>query len=133
MTRYLLDTCTLIWLCTEPERLSAAAAEAIDAPDSVLLWSDVSALEIALKWNAGKIVLPDPPRHWIERQIAVWGLQCLGIKRTDVYRASELPAHHRDPFDRLLIAAALGAAATILTPDAAIHRYPVSCRWEEPA
>ena len=129
MNRYLLDTCTLIWLCTEPERLSATAMEAIDASDSVLLCSDVSALEIVLKWNAGKMILPDPPRHWVEQQIAAWGLDCLSLRRPDIYRASELPAHHRDPFDRLLVAAALGATATILTPDKAIHAYPVSCRW----
>ena len=89
----------------------------------------MSALEIALKWNAGKIILPDPPRHWIEQQIAAWSLDSLSLQRNDIYRASELPAHHRDPFDRLLVAAALGATATILTPDAAIHAYPVSCRW----
>lgn len=129
MTRYLLDTCTLIWLSTEPARLSAESAQAIDAPDSILLWSDVSALEIVLKWSAGKLVLPDPPRQWLERQIDAWGLECLSLKRTDIYRASELPAHHRDPFDRLLVAAALGANATILTPDAAVRQYPVSCRW----
>ncbi len=51
------------------------------------------------------------------------------IKRADIYRASELPAHHRDPFDRLLVAAALGATATIVTPDETIHKYPVSYRW----
>ncbi|MCY4438660.1 MAG: type II toxin-antitoxin system VapC family toxin [Deltaproteobacteria bacterium] len=129
LTRYLLDTCTLIWLSTEPDKLSPASVEAIDASDSVLLWSDVSALEIALKWSAGKLVLPDPPRHWLEHQIGAWGLDCLGLKRGDIYRASELPTHHRDPFDRLLVAAALGANATILTPDEAVRQYPVSCRW----
>ena len=129
MSRYLLDTCTLIWLATEPEKLSPASVQAIDASGSVLLWSDVSALEIALKWSVGKLVLSDPPRHWLERQIDAWGLDCLSLRRTDIYRASELPAHHRDPFDRLLVAAALGSNATILTPDEAIRRYPVSCRW----
>ena len=129
MTQYLLDTCTLIWLSTEPDKLSPASVEAIDGSDSVLLWSDVSALEITLKWGAGKLVLPDPPRHWLERQISDWGLESLNIRRADIYRASELPAHHRDPFDRLLVAAALGSNATILTPDEAIHQYPVSCRW----
>ena len=129
VNRYLLDTCTLIWLCTEPKRLSATATDAIDAPDTVLLLSDVSVLEIALKWSAGKITLTDPPRHWIEQQIAAWSLESLSLQRADIYRASELPAHHRDPFDRLLVAAAVGAAATILTPDDAIHAYPVSCRW----
>ena len=129
VNRYLLDTCTLIWLASEPERLSAAAQQAIDAADSAVLFSDVSALEITLKWTVGKIILPDPPRLWIERQIARWELDCLSLTRDDIYRASELPAHHRDPFDRLLVAVALGAAATILTPDDAIHDYPVSYRW----
>ena len=95
----------------------------------MLLWSDDSALEIALKWSAGKLVLPDPPRRWLEGQIDTWGLDCLGLRRADIYRASELPAHHRDPFDRLLVATALGSNATILTPDEAIRQYPVSCRW----
>ncbi len=129
MTRYLLDTCTLIWLSTEPEKLSPVSMRAVDASDSALLCSDVSALEIALKWNAGKLVLPDPPRHWLEQQIDTWGLDCLSLRRTDIYRASELPPYHRDPFDRLLVATALGANATILTPDDAIRQYPVSCRW----
>ncbi|MCY4485309.1 MAG: type II toxin-antitoxin system VapC family toxin [Spirochaetaceae bacterium] len=129
LNRYLLDTCTLIWLAAEPERLSAVARQAIDAADSAVLLSDVSALEIALKWTAGKIILPDPPRQWIERQIARWELDCLGLTRQDIYRASELPVHHRDPFDRLLVAVAIGAGATLLTPDDAIHDYPVSCRW----
>ena len=129
LTPYLLDTCTLIWLCTEPEKLSGASVQAIDASDAMLLLSDVSALEIALKWSAGKLDLPDPPRHWLERQVDTWGLDCLSLKRTDIYRASELPPYHRDPFDRLLVAAALGANATILTPDDAVRQYPVSCRW----
>ena len=81
-----------------------------------MLVSDVSALQIVLKWNGGKIVLPDPPRHWIEQQIAPWRLDCLSLKGADIRRASELPMHHRDPFARLLVAATLGATATILTP-----------------
>ena len=129
MTQYLLDTCTLIWLATEPEKLSPASVQAIDADDSALLWSDISSLEIVLKWSAGKLVLPDPPRHWLEAQIDAWGLECLGLTRADIYRASELPVHHRDPFDRLLVSAALGRNATILTPDEAVRQYPVSCRW----
>jgi PIN domain nuclease of toxin-antitoxin system len=129
MSPYLLDTCTFIWLCAEPERLSDVARSAIDSTDSSLLLSDASALEITLKWNAGKIELPDPPRHWIESQISAWSLDCRSIEREDIYRSSELPHHHRDPFDRLLVAAAINLNATILTPDDAIRAYPVSCRW----
>ena len=129
LTSYLLDTCTLIWLCAEPERLSKTAKEAIGTTDSPLLLSDASAFEIALKWQSGKIELPDPPRHWLEKQIAVWGLQCLELSRSDIYRTTELPGHHKDPFDRLLVASALNNNATLLTPDAAIRQYPVSCLW----
>ena len=125
----LLDTCTFIWLCSEPERLSQASKNAIDTADTPLLLSDVSALEITLKWTARKIVLPDPPRHWLERQVSTWALKCLAVTRADIYRAAELPGYHRDPFDRLLVATALNSNATILTPDEAIRQYPVSWRW----
>ena len=125
----LLDTCTLIWLCSEPDRLSATARDLIDTPDTRLLLSEVSVLEITLKWSSGKLALPDPPRHWIEAQIAAWSLECHALGREDMYRAGELQDHHRDPFDRLLVATALRANAMILTPDEAIRRYPVSCRW----
>ena len=91
--------------------------------------SDVSTLEITLKWSAGKIELPDPPRHWIESQIATWSLDGRALGREDIYMAAELPYHHRDPFDRLLVAAAINANATILTPDNAVRAYPVSSRW----
>ncbi len=129
LTSYLLDTCTLIWLCTDAKRISETASEAIETAKTPLLLSDVSVLEIALKWQSGKLELPDPPRRWLEKQIAVWGLKCLELSRSDIYRATELPERHKDPFDRLLIASALNENATILTPDAAIRRYPVSCLW----
>jgi PIN domain nuclease of toxin-antitoxin system len=129
VTTYLLDTCTFIWLCAESERLSKTAKDAIDTPEAVLLLSDVSILEITLKWSAGKLDLPDPPRHWIENQSTAWALNIQPLDRAVIYRAGELPNHHRDPFDRLLVAMALNLNATILTPDKAIHQYPVSYRW----
>lgn len=129
MTACMLDTCTFIWLCASPDRISAVATEIIDAPETRLLLSEVSVLEIALKWSAGKLALPDPPRRWIETQISVWSLDCRALGREDMYRAAELPDHHRDPFDRLLVAAAIRANAMILTPDDAVRRYPVGCRW----
>ena len=129
VTACMLDTCTFIWLCSSPGKLSSTATEIIDAPQTRLLLSEVSVLEIALKWSAGKLRLPDPPRRWIESQVAIWSLDCRALGREDMYRAAELPQHHRDPFDRLLVAAALRANAVVLTPDAASRRYPVSSRW----
>jgi len=125
----LLDTCAFVWLCAEPARLSETARGIIDDSGTELALADVSVLELALKWRAGKIALPEPPRVWVERQTAIWAIRALPLLREHMYRTCELPEHHRDPFDRLLIAAALAAGATIVTPDPAIHRYPVSWRW----
>ena len=126
---YLLDTCTFIWLCAEPTRLSTDAARLLDAADSKLLLSDATALEIVLKWTAGQLELPEPPRRWIEHQLQVWALEQLPLSRAHMYRASELPMHHADPFDRLLIATALAHDASIVTPDELIHAYPVAWTW----
>jgi PIN domain nuclease of toxin-antitoxin system len=125
----LLDTCSLLWLAAEPSRLSPAAAAALGDEANALSVSDVSALEIALEWSAGKLGLPSPPRTWFESQVTTWGLSTVPLRRVDIYRATELPEHHRDPFDRLLVAQALDGGLTIVTPDAAVAAYPVATLW----
>jgi PIN domain nuclease of toxin-antitoxin system len=124
----LLDTCTFIWLASEPGRLSEAARAALDAEPRLTL-SDVSTWEICLKWQAKKIVLPSPPRTWVADQVRIWQLQRAAIEPEQLFRAVELPEHHRDPFDRLLVAQALTLNTRIVTPDPAIHRYPVAVVW----
>lgn len=126
---HILDTCTFIWLCSEPSLLSRAARQLIDDPRNDPALSDVSVMEITMKWSAGRIELPDPPRIWIEAQTQTWNLTALVLTREDIYRSGELPEHHRDPFDRLLVGSALNHNATIITPDAAIRKYPVSSAW----
>jgi PIN domain nuclease of toxin-antitoxin system len=126
---YILDTCTFIWLCSAPQSLSPTARECIDDPSSALALSDASVLEITLKWSAGKLSLPAPPRMWVETQAQTWSLALLPISRDDMYRAGELPSHHRDPFDRLLVSATLNHGATIITPDDMIRKYPVPTCW----
>jgi PIN domain nuclease of toxin-antitoxin system len=127
--RCLLDTCVFLWLCAEPRRLSARARKLLSSADAELILSDISVLEISLKWEARKISLPVPPRAWIAEQTAIWRTTDLPLTRAMIHRASELPGHHRDPFDRLLVAAALEAEATIITPDEAIQVYPVPWLW----
>jgi PIN domain nuclease of toxin-antitoxin system len=129
VSRLLLDTCTLIWLVSAPDRLSRAASEAIDRQSTELLVSDATVWEICLKWQAGKIGLPKPPRTWIEEQAALWLLEALPIRRTHLCRVTEIPEHHHDPFDRLLVAQALDEGLTIATPDPDIRRYPVDVLW----
>jgi PIN domain nuclease of toxin-antitoxin system len=125
----LLDTCTLIWLASDPEQLSDVAVQQLNDDRNQLYISDVSALEIGLKWNAGKIRLPTPPRRWFEGQRQTWGLSSLPLRREDIYRSTELPEVHRDPFDRLLVAQALEADLVIVTPDVEIQRYPIATLW----
>ncbi len=128
MPGVLLDTCTLIWLAAAPDRLSVAAREAIDECRR-LVASDVSVMEIGLKWQAGKLELPAPPRAWVEQQAKAWALARLAISRLHLYRSFELAAFHRDPFDRLLVAQAIEEGLTLATPDAQIAAYPVATVW----
>jgi len=128
--RALLDTCTLVWLCSDPKRLPPTARKLLATEGAELLLSDASVLELTFKWLSGKIGLPTPPRSWVEEQIASWRLRLVPLSRAVIYRSAELPRIHGDPFDRLLVATALEQAATIVTPDEWIRRYPVACAWD---
>lgn len=127
--RLVLDTCTFVWLTSDPTRLSTAVASSLNEPGNELLLSDASVWEICLKWERGKLSLPVPPRHWCEEQALIWKLEALPIARSHLFRVVELPQHHRDPFDRLLVAQALDERLTVVTPDPLIHRYPVATLW----
>jgi PIN domain nuclease of toxin-antitoxin system len=97
--------------------------------DARILLSDASVWELCLKWQAGKVELPAPPRRWIGEQVQAWGIERLPIEPEHCYRTTELPQLHRDPFDRLLVAQAIAHGALIVTPDPAITAYPVACLW----
>jgi len=125
----LLDTCTLIWLCAEPDRLSSLARQMLDNPENELMLSHVSFLEISLKWTAEKLKLPAPPRSWIPEQVRKWGLSILPMDAEEIFRSSELPNIHKDSFDRLIVATAIRHECVLITPDKNIHCFPVDCRW----
>lgn len=123
-----LDTCTFIWLTSDPVKISASAAQAINREREIRL-SDASVWEICLKWQSKKIALPAPPRFWVSEQLQQWGFQSLAIAQEHLFRCTELPDLHKDPFDRLLVSQALAHNATLVTPDEAIRQYPVSVVW----
>lgn len=125
----LLDACTLIWLASAPHLLSPTSTRLIDSPENALWLSDCTVWEICLKWQVGKLKLPTPPRRWIQQQQLLWRLESLTIDRNHLFKVSELPMHHRDPYDRLLVAQAIDAGLTIVTPDVEIHKYPVHFAW----
>lgn len=115
--RLLLDTCAFLWLAAEPTRLSQAAADAIDDEANDRFLSDVTLWEIALKYFVGKLPLPEPPRAWIPKQIAFFDLQPVSIDAEAIFRSGELPDVHRDPFDRLLAAQAIGGLFRFVSVD----------------
>ena len=127
--RYLLDTCTFLWLAQEPERLSAKAAAVLDADENEFSVSDVSVWEVTLKHTAGKLPLPDTPRSWIAEKFAHHRLLRLTLTHDAIFRSGELPKAHRDPFDRLLAAQALTEQLTILSPDLPLSLLGAARVW----
>ena len=125
----LLDSCTLIWLASEPGRLSAEASAAIDDPASLLHVSHASLWEIALKHGAGKLSLPDSPRAWWSEQVRRWGLNEIPLTAEVLLAGSELPAHHKDPFDRVILAQGQIAGLRVVSPDPAFPAYGIALIW----
>lgn len=127
--RILLDTHALLWAAEGDPRLSAAAAAIIGDGGQELLFSAVSALEIAMKHAGGRLELPDDARAWIRTRVAAFGLIELPITLDHAIEAGMLPRHHRDPWDRLLVAQARIEGVPILTADAMLLKYEVATIW----
>ncbi|MCE7872255.1 type II toxin-antitoxin system VapC family toxin [bacterium CPR1] len=127
--KYLLDTCTFLWLIRGDSSLSVLARDAIlDTTNEVYL-SVVSAWEIGVKFGLGKLPLPSTPVPLVARQRQRHQLESLPLVEGAALTASSLPLHHRDPFDRLLVGQALHDGLTILSPDALLKPYSVSVQW----
>jgi len=118
--RLLLDTHVVLWQLSGARELSTAAQEAIAEADD-LLFSVVSFAEIGVKASVGKLVVPD---DLLER-VAATGVRSLGLAAEHGLSVAALPAHHRDPFDRLLIAQAVVESLTVVTADSRFRDYGV--------
>ena len=128
--KVLLDTCALIWLCSQPDKFSEKASSFLKTISELELFiSDATVLEIALKSSIGKLELPDEPEKWIEEQCNIWGIAFLPISRKVIYGSARLPWHHKDPFDRLIIASALRDDLPIITSDRFFSDYGVTVIW----
>jgi PIN domain nuclease of toxin-antitoxin system len=127
--RILLDTHALLWAALGDPRLSPAADAIIGDGSQELLISPVSAMEIVMKHAAGRLELPDEARTWIQTRVAAFGLIELPLTTEHAIEAGLLPRHHRDPWDRLLVAQARVERVTLLTADDAIARYEVTTIW----
>lgn len=129
MSRLLLDTHALIWFVDQPHRLSAVAFASISNPAHRLLVSAGTAWEIAVKVGTGKLTLSGPYRAWITQALTDLGAHLLPITLDHADVQIGLPFHHRDPFDRLLVAQAMVEGVPVVGADAQFDAYGVTRIW----
>ena len=127
--RILLDTFPFIWLTSEPLKLSSRSKEILSNQGNEFFLSDASVLEICLKYNDGSLEMPMTPRRWIKQQSKIWNIKSLGITREYCLRLAEIPHHHDDAIDRILVATAITEDMFILSSEEDIEKYPVSILW----
>ncbi len=127
--KVLLDTHAFLWWITDDPRLSPRAREIIADGTNVLFLSASSGWEIAIKAKLGRLRLPDEPERFILKQLESNAIEVLPVQMSNALHVYALPDHHRDPFDRLLIAQAQLEKLPILTADPQISRYEIETVW----
>jgi len=127
--RLLLDTHAFLWIAEGLADVSPHVLEAYRDRNNEVLLSVVSAWEIQVKLQAGKLELDDPLDELINTERDRNGLKILPVELAHVFALGELEMHHRDPFDRLLVAQAITEKAKLITVDGELAKYPVEILW----
>ena len=127
--KYLLDSVVWLWSISSPERINPRAREILENGKEEIYFSAASSWELTIKARTGKLKLPSPPGQCIPAFMAKQGLLGLSVTHLHSVKVYELPLHHNDPFDRLLIAQALVEEMVILTSDRDFKKYPVEVLW----
>ncbi|MDP2308538.1 MAG: type II toxin-antitoxin system VapC family toxin [Pseudomonadota bacterium] len=127
--KFLLDTHALLFWVYEPARLGALALRAMADRDNQIFWSTASSWEVAIKVGLGKLELDGPVSEVIPSELLRHGFTLLPIDHAHVLAVAELPRHHGDPFDRLLVAQAQAERLTLLTADPRIAAYDIAIVW----
>ncbi len=124
--RILLDTHIFLWFISGDTRLSTDVRDAIRDPDNEVYLSSVSVWEAIVKYQLGKLPLPESPETYLPKQRDLHQISSLALDESSVVQLAKLPPLHRDPFDRMLICQALQNCLTIAPVDAAVRAYSVS-------
>ena len=121
--KLLLDTQCWLWWFAQPERLNEEVITQI-ATESNEIWLSVASVwEMGIKVAIGKLPLPEPLDSYISSRMVLLGARYLEIKASHALRTATLPLHHRDPFDRMLIAQAQMENMTLVTADSVLKEY----------
>lgn len=130
--RYLLDTCTFLWLIGKRAELSEAALDAIASTENSVFLSSASLWEILVKHRSGRIGIHThgaPVEQYLIAQREAHLVETLPVDENAVRQYPRLPDIHRDPFDRMLVCQALAHDLVLVTPDCMIQKYPVRSLW----
>ena len=127
--KVLLDTHTFLWWIADDPQLSTPVRRVMENSDNTLYLSAASGWEIAIKARLGKLRLPDDVPRYVSEQIYINAIQVLPIEMSHALQVYTLPDHHRDPFDRMLVAQSQVEQLPILTIDPLIAQYPVTTIW----
>lgn len=125
----ILDTHVFLWFIAGEERLTPLARATIEEPDNEMFLSVASIWEMAIKYSLGKLVLTRPFGELIPAQLELNGISVLPLAVSHAAAVASLPFHHRDPFDRILVAQALTEQLPILSNDAVFDAYGVTRIW----
>ena len=124
--KILLDTHIFLWFISGDNRLSTDVRDIIRDLDNEIYLSVVSVWESIVKYQLGKLPLPEPPETYLPKQRELHQISSLTLDESSIAQLAKLPPLHRDPFDRMLICQALQYGLTIATVDAAVRAYSVS-------
>jgi PIN domain nuclease of toxin-antitoxin system len=127
--KVLLDTCAFIWLVTDDPKLSELAKEIFLDTDNELLLSAVTGFEVSVKYSLGKLHLTEPPKEFIANRIQANALTELPVYMAHALILQNLPFHHKDPFDRLLVAQAMVNQIPLLSADQQLSAYDIERLW----
>lgn len=123
--KILLDTCIFLWFISCDRQLSKMIRESICDPDNDVFLSSVSIWECIVKYQLGKLPLPESPNVYLPAQRKLHRISSLSLDESSVTQLSKLPSVHRDPFDRMLICQALDHNMVLATVDDIMRSYPV--------
>ncbi|QBQ53256.1 type II toxin-antitoxin system VapC family toxin [Nitrosococcus wardiae] len=128
--RTLLDTHVFLWLLTEDPRLSPTARRLFLDEENQLFLSMASVWEIAIKTSLGRLEFMEPIEDLLPRELRLNGIHLLPIEIGHALKLARLPFHHRDPFDRLLVAQSLAENLPLLSADNHLDAYPIKRFWQ---
>ncbi len=127
--RLLLDTCTFLWVISDDPKLSGRARNLFENEENEVFLSSVSFWEINVKYQLGKLPLPESPKRYIPMQRSNHGIETLPLGEAAISHLLTLPSIHKDPFDRMLVCQAIEGNMSLLTSDPLIQDYPVKTEW----